>query len=340
MTDLRWGILSTARIAQKALIPALLETQNCRIVSIASRDRSRAADVAKTFNIERVDDDYESLIEAPDIDVIYNPLPNHLHAPLTLRALEAGKHVLCEKPLTLSVEQAVAISKKAAETNRIVAEAFMTRHHPQWQRAFELVHSGAIGSLNAIQILFSYRNSDPDDIRNKADIGGGALYDIGCYALNAARWFFESEPESVIAEMHRDPSFGTDRLTSGLAVFPNGRHLTFTTATQSALSQKMTLLGSDGFLTLDVPFNCPRDYAARLSIVGDQDLLHSKARTETFEAVDQYARMVEAFVAAIREGSPLSTTIEDSIGNAAAIDALIRSSETRRLEAPATPSHA
>jgi len=332
MRNSRWGILSTAGIAQKAVLPALQAAEGCDVVALASRSSERAKSVAQSFDIPTTYDSYEALLADPDIDVIYNPLPNHLHVPMTLKALEAGKHVLCEKPLALSLAEAKLVVEAAQRTGKCVAEAFMTRHHPQWQRAKALIDTGRIGTLTAVQALFSYTNTDPDNVRNQSDIGGGGLNDIGCYALDTARFFFGVDPVAVSATMDRDPAFGTDRLSTGAARFACGGHLSFTVATQSALAQHLILLGTQGYLVLEAPFNCPGDHAARLSIDNGTDILAGGREVEILAPCDQYRAQVECFSEHIRNGSPMPASFDDIIGNAAALEHITRAAETGRWE--------
>ncbi len=218
----RWGVLSTAKIGRVHVIPAMQKGEATMIAAIASRDAATARRVADEFGIEKAYGSYEALLADPTIEAIYNPLPNHLHVPWTLKALEAGKHVLCEKPVALDAAQAEQLVAASARAGRLVAEAFMVRHHPQWRKALEIVQSSRLGEVRAIQTLFAYYLDDPANIRNQADMGGGGLYDIGCYAINTARYLFGAEPERVVGAFDVDPVLRTDRMMSGLAHFPKG----------------------------------------------------------------------------------------------------------------------
>lgn len=335
MKDISWGILGTGGIARKAMLPALGAAEGCRVAAIASRDLARAKTLADRFDIPTAYGSYNAVLADPDIDAIYNPLPNHLHVPLTLRALAAGKHVLCEKPLALTLAEAQEVAKAAQTSGRMVAEAFMTRHHPQWLCAKELVQSGRIGRLTGIQALFSYTNTDPDNVRNRANIGGGGLYDVGCYAIDTARFFFETEPLAVSCAMDLDPRFGTDRLTTGAAQFAGGGQLGFIVSTQSALAQQLTLLGTEGTLVLDAPFNCPADHAAKLVLEPGRDLVGGGREVLTCPAADQYQRQAEWFAQAL-QSAPDPRTQDQFLGNAAALDALTRAAQSRRWE-PISP---
>ncbi|MBT9386155.1 Gfo/Idh/MocA family oxidoreductase [Pseudooceanicola sp. CBS1P-1] len=322
ITPLRWGILGCAGIGRKAVLPAMRASALCQPLAIASRDIDRARATARDFAIPEARGSYQEILDDPRIEAVYIPLPNHLHVDWTIRALEAGKDVLCEKPLALTGAEAARVAETAERTGRRVTEAFMTRHHPQWQTALALVQEGRIGTLNAIQCLFSYANADPENVRNRADIGGGGLYDIGCYAIDSARYFFGAEPERVCALADLDPVFGTDRLTSGLMGFAGGRHASFTVATQSSLAQSLVLLGSTGRIVLDAPFNCPPDHAARLVIDPGQDLAGTGREVLTLPATDQYRAQLDAFVTALRRNSDPAPALAELRANARALEAL------------------
>jgi len=329
----RWGILSTAKIGREQVIPALMSGDLTEVVALASRDLNRAQAAAAEFGIPRTYGSYEALLADPEVDAIYNPLPNHLHAPLTIRALEAGKHVLCEKPIALDAQEARQIEEAQRRTGRLVAEAFMVRFHPQWKRAREIVRSGRLGDVRAIHAFFSYYLADPDNIRNQAGIGGGGLYDVGCYAVATARYIFEAEPVRVIGAFDRDPAMRTDRLASGLAEFPGARHLAFTCATQLVPTQRVQIAGTRGRLEILVPFNPKREQPTRIVIDDGRDLSGGGAETEEFPPSDQYQRQADAFSRAILEGSSLDFPIEDAVKNMQVLDALFRSETSKTWEA-------
>ncbi len=318
---LAWGVLSTARIGTEKVIPAMQRSALCRIEAIASRDRAAAERAAAQLGIARAYGSYEDLLADPAIAAIYNPLPNHLHVKWTLRALAAGKHVLCEKPIALSAEEAAQLIAARDRSGRLVAEAFMVRHSPQWQRAREAARSGVIGEVRAIQTLFSYFLRDPANVRNRADIGGGGLYDIGCYAIATARYVFGAEPLRVAALMERDPDMGIDRLTSALMEFPGARHLTFSCSTQASPHQRVTILGTTGRIEILVPFNAPNDRPCRIVIDDGSDLFGGGARVEDFPVADQYGLQGDAFVRAVRGEAAWEFPIEDAIANMRVIDA-------------------
>ena len=328
----RWGILSTAKIGREQVIPALKNGELTDVVAIASRDRQQAQDAAAEFSIPKAYGSYEALLADPEIDAIYNPLPNHLHVPLTIMALDAGKHVLCEKPIALNAEEARQIETAQKKSGRLVAEAFMVRFHPQWQRAREIARTGQLGDVRAIHTFFSYHLTDPDNIRNQAEIGGGGLYDVGCYAVATARYIFGENPERVIGLFDRDPAMRTDRLASGLAEFPGGGHLAFTCATQLVPTQRVQIVGTKRRLEIQVPFNPRRDQPTRIVLDDGQDLIGGGAKTEEFSPADQYQRQSEAFSRTILEGGSLEFPMADAIMNMRVLDALFRSEKSKAWE--------
>lgn len=330
----RWGILSTAQIGLNHVVPAIQRSRTGRVVAIASREEGRAKYAAEAHGIDTAHGSYEALLADPAVEAVYNPLPNHLHAEWTIRALEAGKHVLCEKPIGLDAEEARAIAAAAQRARRHVAEAFMVRHHPQWIGARRLVREGRIGTPRAYQVAFTYHLADPANIRNQVAIGGGGLYDVGCYAINTARFLFEAEPERVIATFDRDPEMQVDRLASGIAAFAGRRHLSFVCGTQAALTQAALIIGSHGRIAIDIPFNAPVDRPTRLVVDDGRDLLGSGAETIEFPPCDQYALQADAFARAVRSGDPSDAPLEDAIANMRVLDALFRSGRSGGWERP------
>jgi predicted dehydrogenase len=330
----RWGVLSTAKIAREHVVPAMKAGDLTDVVAIGSRDEQRAREAARQLGIPKAYGSYEALLADPDIDAVYNPLPNHLHVPLTLKALAAGKHVLCEKPIALDAEEARRLKDARKESGLIVAEAFMVRHHPQWQRAREIVRGGRLGEVRAIQTTFSYHLTDPENIRNQAAIGGGGLYDIGCYAINTARYVFGSEPERVIGLFDIDPVMATDRLMSGLAEFPGHRHLAFACATQLVPSQRVQILGTQGRLEIAIPFNAPAGAAATIFVDDGRDLSGGGWETITLPACNQYTLQGDAFSRAVLGQQSLEWDLEDAILNMRVIDAFFRSARSGKWERP------
>jgi predicted dehydrogenase len=330
MKKVVWGVLSTAKIGLQRVLPGMLKSPLCEIRAIASRSADTARKAAAQLGIPKAYDSYEELLADPEIEAIYNPLPNHLHVPLTLQATAAGKHVLCEKPIALTAAQAEQLKSAAASV--LIMEAFMVRFHPQWLRARELVRSGDIGTLRAVQFLFCYANTDAANIRNKADIGGGALYDIGCYPITAGRFFFEAEPLRGIALIDRDPAFRTDRLTSALVDFGAGRHLDFTVSTQCTPYQRVHLCGTRGRIEIQIPVNAPQGAKTSLFIDDGTSLAGAGIRTEILPESDQYMLQGEAFSRAVRGEIELPYGIEDAVRGMRVIDALFRSERSQRWE--------
>ena len=327
-----WGVLSTAKIGLEKVIPAMQKGSCCEIRAIASRSLETARAAAARLGIPRAYGSYEELLADPEIEAIYNPLPNHLHVPLTLQAAAAGKHVLCEKPVAITAAEAAQLQAAAGKVH--IAEAFMVRFHLQWQRAREIVRSGALGEVRNLQVLFAYFNDNPANIRNKADIGGGALYDIGCYAIVAGRYFFEAEPQRCIALIDRDPAFGTDRRTSALLDFGAGRHLDFTVSTQAVPYQRVQISGTKKRLEIRIPFNAPPDATTTLLLDDGSQLDGSTIVAETVPACDHYTLQGDAFARAVRGETALPYGVADAVQNMRIIEALFRSETSGRWETP------
>lgn len=328
---LRWGVLSTALIGTEKVIPAIQRSKLGVVSAIASRDDTRAHSTADRLGIPKAYGSYEALLADPEIDAIYNPLPNNLHVDWTIAALQAGKHVLCEKPLGMTTDDARRL--EGIRDDLVLMEAFMVRFHPQWLRARELVRSGRIGDVKAVQVFFSYTNRDPENIRNRPETGGGAIMDIGCYGVVSGRFVFEGEPERVVALIDRDPDFGTDRLSSVIADFGAGRHLGFTVSTQLSAHQRVTVVGTEGRIEILIPFNAPQMEATRI-LIDDGSLLGGASTVEEIiPAADQYAEEADAFVRGIRGEGPLDYGVEDGIRNMRILDAIARSEESGGWEA-------
>ena len=324
LAPVRWGVLSASNFALKVSLPGMMRGPLTHVVALASRDLAKAQAAAQLRGIARAYGSYEELLADPDIDIIYNPLPNHMHAEWTARAARAGKHVLCEKPITLDASQAETLMAVQRETGKLISEGFMVRSHPQWRQAKAWIESGRIGELVSVQTAFSYFNRDAANIRNRKDVGGGALYDIGCYAVNTSRYLFGREPVRAVALIERDPDFGTDRLTSGLLDY-GGAHMTFTCSTQAVPYQRVNAFGTKGRIEIEIPFNAPATAPCRIFLDDGSALNGSSAEVTTFPIVDQYNLQSEAFSRAIRTGSGLENGIEVAVGNMRVIDALFRS---------------
>ena len=324
---IRWGVVGVARIATVKVIPAMQRGMVTEITAIASRDRAKAANAASELGIPKSYGSYEELLADPEIDAVYNPLPNHLHVPVSIQAAEAGKHVLCEKPIALSVAEAKQLIAARDRTGVKMGEAFMVHVHPQWLRTLEIVRSGEIGDLRAMNCVFSYNNRDPRNIRNRADIGGGTLMDIGCYPIHTSRWIFGEEPNRVCALIERDPEFQTDRLTSALLDYPSG-HAIFTCSTQMSPYQRMTFFGTKGRVEVEIPVNAPPDRQTRIFVEAGE------MRTETSPICDQYTLQGDAFSRAILGDGEVPVPLEDAIRNMAVIEALFDSGRSGTWKSP------
>lgn len=318
----RWGILGTAKIALAKVIPAMQRSPWCGIVAIASRDLAKAKAAASELNIPGAYGSYEELLADESVEVVYNPLPNHLHVPFTIKAAEAGKHVLCEKPIALNADEAKTLLAVRERTGVRIQEAFMVRTHPQWLETRRLIQTGRIGTLRSITGFFSYFNADPANIRNHLDFGGGALLDIGCYPITISRFMFAAEPRRVLGLIERDPVSGTDTLATGVLDFAQG-HSTFTCSTRLAPYQRMIFFGTEGRIEVLIPFNAPNDRPTEI-------LLNSE--TIEFPVCDQYEIQGSLFSQALRENREQPIPLEDAISNMAVIDAVFRSASTGQWE--------
>jgi predicted dehydrogenase len=337
MTDqspVRWGVLGAANIALKKVIPAMQRGRWSRVVAIASRDLAKARAAADALGIARAYGSYDELLADPDVEAVYNPLPNHLHVPWSIRAAEAGKHVLCEKPIALTAGEARTLLAARDRTGLQIGEAFMVRTHPQWAKVRDLIDAGRIGELRLVVGHFSYYRRDFDDIRSRVEFGGGALMDIGCYPIMLSRWLFNAEPRDVIAQIERDPDMGVDRLVSGILRFAAGQ-AAFTCSGQLVPHQRMQIFGTRARIEVEIPFNAPPDASCRIYLDDGGDLTGRGRETIELPVVDQYTLQGDRFSEAIRGVGTVPVSLEDAIGNMAAIDALFRSAETRRWEAPA-----
>lgn len=323
MGTVRWGILSTAKIGVEKVIPAIQKAADCTVSAIASRTLDRAEKYAEATDIPRCYGTYQELLSDPRIDVIYNPLPNHLHVPWSIKALQAGKHVLCEKPVALSAVDAQTLKTEADKYSRLkIMEAFMYRFHPQWKAVLKLIRENRIGELKSIQSFFSYYNDDPENIRNIEEMGGGGLMDIGCYCISLSRYLYGSEPERVIADMKMDPRFGVDHTTSAILDFGSG-YASFTCSTRSAPDQRVHITGTGGCITIELPFNAPAGREMKVHLVEN-----GVSRELTFGPADQYTLQAEAFVSSIIDNKTVPTPLNDAINNMMVIDCVKESART------------
>jgi predicted dehydrogenase len=320
MNKVRWGVLSTAGIGMRQVLPAMQQGQYCEITAIASRSLDKAKAAAAQLGIPKAYGSYAELLADPDIDAVYNPMPNHLHVPWSIKALQAGKHVLCEKPIAMSAAEAQELASAARQYPKLkVMEAFMYRLHPQWQRAKQIVDDGGLGELRTIESHFSYFNDDPTNIRNQADIGGGGLMDIGCYNLSLSRFIFGEEPQRILGIVERDPQLQTDRLVSGILDFGRGT-ATFTCSTQLAGYQRANIFGTTGRVEIEIPFNAPKDRPTRLWHQHD-----GKTDEVVFNITDQYTIQGDLFSQAVLNDMPVPTPLSDAVANMRAIDAIFES---------------
>jgi predicted dehydrogenase len=324
---IRWGVLGVAKIATAKVIPAMQRGNLTEVTAIASRDAAKAAQAAKDLGIPKSCGSYEELLQDSEIDAVYNPLPNHLHVPWSIKAAEAGKHVLCEKPIGLSVEETRQLIAARDRTGVKIGEAFMVHLHPQWLRALEIIRSGEIGELRAMNFVFSYNNRDAQNIRNKADMGGGAIMDIGCYPIHTSRWMFGAEPNRVSALVDKDPEFGTDRLTSAILEYPQG-HTVLTCSTQISPYQRALMFGTKGRIEIEIPVNAPPDKETGILVQT------SELRTETFPPVDQYTLQGDAFSEAILNSIEVPVPLENALHNMAVIEAMFESARTGLSQPP------
>jgi predicted dehydrogenase len=327
----KWGVLGAASIAVRKVIPAMQAGEWCEMAAIASRDLKKADVAALKLGIAKTYGSYEELLADPDIEAIYNPLPNHLHVPWSIKAAEAGKHVLCEKPISLTVAEAKALLAVRDRTGVKMGEAFMVRTHPQWLRTRDLIRGGVIGELRAITGAFSYFNRDAGNVRSVLEWGGGGMMDIGCYPITTSRFIFGAEPSRVIGLIERDPDFKTDRMASVMMDFPAGQ-ATFTCSTQLVPYQRMEFFGTKGRIEIEIPFNAPADRPTRIFIDDGRDLLGGGVTTESFRACDQYTIQGDAFSRAVRGQGEVPSSIEDAILNMAVIEAVFRSGESGKWE--------
>lgn len=325
----RWGILSSSKFARTKVIPALLRVETLEVAALASRDAGTARAHADTFGIPKAYGSYEELLADPEIDVVYNPLPNHMHVPWSIRAAQAGKHVLCEKPLGMNTAEVDELIAARDGAGVLIGEAFMVATHPQWVWVKQAIADGRIGQLRAIQGFFSYTNTDAANIRNRADAGGGAIMDIGCYPVFTSRFVVGRNPLRVCAQLERDPSFQTDRLVSALLDFGDVQ-CQFCCSTQLNPYQRMQFHGTKGRIEIEIPFNAPPDRPTRVFLDDGRDNFGSGITLQIFDTCDQYTIEGAAFTAAVRGEGPLPVPLEFARGNMQTIDALFASAREDR----------
>jgi predicted dehydrogenase len=325
MDELRWGILSTADIGRRKVVPAMKKAARTKVVAVGSRDVSRAREYASELEIPKVHSSYEELLADPEVDAVYIPLPNTLHNDWTVAAARAGKHVMCEKPLAMNASEAAHMVAVCEQEGVLLVEAFMYRLHPSWQKVVAIVRSGRIGRLVAVQSWFSYFNDDPGNIRNRLEMGGGALYDIGCYNVNLSRLLFDGEPRRVQGSVVRDPEMGIDVLTSGMLEFDTGV-ATFTCTTRAETDQRVHIYGTEGRISVGIPFNIPPDRPTEIYVTdGGDPPVAPATEVLTFPTADPYTVEAEQFAAAVLDRTPFPFPASDAVANMRVLDLLFES---------------
>ena len=324
MAKVRWGVLSTANIGMENVTPAIQQAENCEVVAIASRDQDRSRAAAGRLGIPNAYGSYEALLADDQVDVVYIPLPNNLHAEWTEKAASAGKHILCEKPLAMNAAQAAEMVQACDEAGVKLAEAFMYRHHPTWVEAMRLIGRGVIGELQGVQSWFSYFNDDPDNIRNRMENGGGALMDVGCYNINLSRMLFGAEPVRIGAAVRRDPDMGIDTVTSAVLEFPGGGQSTFTCSTRAEDYQRVHIIGSSGRIDIEIPFNIPPDLDTTIFVIsGGEPPVAPATEALVFPPDNQYTIQARLFAQAVLDDSPVAVPISDAVNNMKVIDEIL-----------------
>lgn len=335
-----WGVLGASHFARMAAIPGMQLAPNVVVRALASRSLDNATRAAAASGVPRAYGSYEQLLADPEIEAVYNPLPNHLHVEWSIAALRAGKHVLCEKPIALRAAEVEELAKVSRETGKLLVEGFMIHHHPQWELVSSLIASGRIGQPRAIQTAFSYTNHDLSNIRNRKDAGGGALYDIGGYAITTARSIFGAEPKRVAAVSESDPTSGCDRLTSAVLDFGVG-HANFVVGTQHVPHQRVHVFGTRGHIEVPIPFNAPYDRSCKVYVddgfVGAPNFTVAEDSDERREVhvlppANHYTRQWQSFSEAIRGGTPIRYDVQNSLRNMRVVDALFRAARSGRWE--------
>ncbi len=327
---INWGVIGDAKIARKYVIPGMQAGKYSKIGAIASRDISKAEKTAESMGIEKAYGSYEDLLADKSIDAVYIPLPNHLHVEWSIKAMEAGKHVLCEKPYALSTDDVKKSIKVRDRTGKKISEAFMVRSNLQWLKAKKLIQRGDFGKLRAVQGFFSYNNTDPENIRNSLEMGGGGIWDIGCYPVNTSRFIFDEEPLRVVSSVEYDPVFRVDRLASVLMEYPSGQ-AQFISSTQITPYQRMLFVGTKKHLEVEIPFNAPDKVSARIFLSDNFTRAEEREMVE-LPVCNQYTLQGDAFSKAVLDNTEVPVPLEDSLKNIAVLTAIFRSAETGKWE--------
>jgi len=323
MSELRWGVLSTARIGTRRVIGAMQAADRCRVVALASREANRAMFAAQQLGIPRSYGSYEALLRDPEVDAVYNPLPNHLHAEWTIAAVEAGKHVLCEKPIAITAHEARRMDEAARSAGRVLMEAFMYRFHPTWVTTRRLVEAGRLGEVRAVTSWFSWFAQDLEDVRSRAESGGGVMLDLGCYSVNLSRMLMGGEPTGIHAVVRRDAALGVDVTAAGVLEFGD-RLASFGASLRAEADQRVVVYGSEGRLVLERPISPPPDEPSRLLLYRGATMPPGEP-TEVlpFPPADMYTLQAEAFAAAVLDGAPVPLPMPDSIANMEVIERVL-----------------
>ncbi len=333
--NVRWGVLGAANIAVRKVIPAMQRGEWSEVTAVASRDLGKARRAAEQLGVPRVYGSYDELLADAEVEAVYNPLPNHLHVPWSVRAMDAGKHVLCEKPIGLNTAEAVELLRARDRTGVRVGEAFMVRTHPQWLGVLDVIKSGRVGEVRSVAGYFSYNNADPNNIRNVSEYGGGALMDIGCYLVFFSRLAFGAEPRRVVGLVERHPETRTDVLTSAVLDFPAGQSV-FTCSTRVAPYQRVQIVGTRGRIEVEVPVNSAPEHPSRVLVDDGSDLYGAGVEALGFAPADQYTIQGDLFSRCVREGGEPPVPLEESVRNMAVIEAIFRSAESGGWESPAS----
>lgn len=322
MKKMKFGVLGVSGHFLKRIVFPLMESETVEIYAIASRNIKRAQETAEKYGIPKFYGSYEELLDDPEIDAIFNPLPNHMHKEWIFKSADAKKHMLCEKPLTLDTEETNEVIEYIKDSGIKLMEAFMIRFHPKWQKAKALIDNGYIGKVRHIQTVFSYNNQDPSNIRNIKEVGGGALLDIGCYAINTARYILGKAPKRVISMIDEHPEFGTDMTTSAILDYGDAVSL-FTVSTSAFPQQQVKIFGTEGTLTVTIPFNDISEVPGKLLFENNSASMEIEV-----EPVNQYRLMFEAYAKSIVDDTEVPLPLSDSLLNMKTIDAVFKSAKT------------
>ena len=322
----RWGVMGSAKIALKKVIPSMSYCKYAVVEAIASRNEELAISAAEDLEIPKAYGSYEDLLNDKDIDAIYIPLPNHLHLEWTMKCIEAGKHVLCEKPFVLNHKDVSKLIQLRNRSKLKIGEAFMVRSHPRWTAIKEIIDKGVIGEMNLIRGFFSYYNDDAQNIRNQYSEGGGGIWDIGCYPVQISRYLFGKNPKRVSASLIYDSKYKVDILGSVILEFENGL-CSFSVGTQLARYQSVQIFGRNKWIDVEMPFNPPIIESSEIQIVSEEDPAAPR-QIITIPPADQFTLQADAFSKAILDNKDEPVTLEDTLGNTLTIEAIFKAAKT------------